>query len=86
MEIERGSTRSHPVENSLWKGLRTWRKTDYRMNEWMNGTCKVSPPSSQNPLIEQSQNSINSADKLLHTQAHIWLSVIIFEETDLYLQ
>jgi hypothetical protein len=23
------------VENSLWKRLRTCRKTDYRMNEWM---------------------------------------------------
>ena len=33
LEIERGSTRSHPVENSLWKMLRTCRKTDYRMNE-----------------------------------------------------
>jgi hypothetical protein len=33
LKIERGSTRSHPVENSLWKRLRTCRKTDYRMNE-----------------------------------------------------
>jgi hypothetical protein len=33
LEIDRGSTRSHPVENSLWKRLRTCRKTDYRMNE-----------------------------------------------------
>jgi hypothetical protein len=33
-EIERGSTRSHPMENSLWKRLRTCRKTDYRMNEF----------------------------------------------------
>jgi hypothetical protein len=33
LEIERGSTRSHPVENSLWKRLRTCCKTDYRMNE-----------------------------------------------------
>jgi hypothetical protein len=33
LEIERGSTRSHPVENSPWKRLRTCRKTDYRMNE-----------------------------------------------------
>jgi hypothetical protein len=33
LEIERGSTRLHPVENSLWKRLRTCRKTDYRMNE-----------------------------------------------------
>jgi hypothetical protein len=31
--IERGSTRSHPVENLFWKRLRTCRKTDYRMNE-----------------------------------------------------
>jgi hypothetical protein len=33
LEIERGRTRSHPVENSLWKRLRTSHKTDYRMNE-----------------------------------------------------
>jgi hypothetical protein len=33
LEVGRGSTRSHPVENSLWKRLRTCRKTDYRMNE-----------------------------------------------------
>jgi hypothetical protein len=33
---ERGSTRSHPVENSLCKRLRTCRKTDCRMNECMN--------------------------------------------------
>jgi hypothetical protein len=32
--LEIGSTRSHPVENSLWKRLRTCRKTDYRMNEY----------------------------------------------------
>jgi hypothetical protein len=32
LEIERGSTRSHPVENSLWKRLRTCHKTDYRRN------------------------------------------------------
>jgi hypothetical protein len=32
LEIERGSTRSHCVENSLWKRLRTCRKTDYRIN------------------------------------------------------
>jgi hypothetical protein len=29
----RESIRSHCVENSLWKRLRTCRKTDYRMNE-----------------------------------------------------
>jgi hypothetical protein len=32
-ETERGSTRSHSVENSLWKKLWTCRKTDYTMNE-----------------------------------------------------
>jgi hypothetical protein len=35
LETKRGSTRSHPVENSLWKRLRTCRKTDYTMNEPM---------------------------------------------------
>ena len=29
LEIERGSTRSRSVENSLWKSLWTCRKTDY---------------------------------------------------------
>ena len=33
LEIERGSTRSHPVENSIWNSPRICRKTDYRMNE-----------------------------------------------------
>jgi len=33
LETEKGSTRSHPVENSLWKSLWTCRKTDYGMNE-----------------------------------------------------
>jgi hypothetical protein len=31
--LEGGSTRSHPVENSLWKRLWTCRKTDCGMNE-----------------------------------------------------
>ena len=31
LEIEKGSTRSLSVENSLWKGLWTCRETDYRM-------------------------------------------------------
>ena len=31
MEIERGSTRSHCVENSFWKFLRTFPKTTYGM-------------------------------------------------------
>jgi hypothetical protein len=30
---KRGSTRSHCVENSLWKRLTTCNKTDYGMNE-----------------------------------------------------
>jgi hypothetical protein len=33
LEIERGSTRWHPMQNSLWKRLRTCRKTDYRLND-----------------------------------------------------
>jgi hypothetical protein len=38
LEIERGSTRSHLVENSLWKRLWTCRKTDCRMKRlW---TCR----------------------------------------------
>jgi len=28
LQIERGSTGSHSVENTLWKGLRTCRKAD----------------------------------------------------------
>ena len=33
LEIERGSTRSHGVGNSLWKGLRTCRKEDNIKND-----------------------------------------------------
>ena len=33
LEIERGYTRSHTVENSLQKNLLSCRKTDYGMNE-----------------------------------------------------
>jgi hypothetical protein len=32
-KFKKESNRSHSVENSLWKILRTCRKTDYRMNE-----------------------------------------------------
>jgi hypothetical protein len=32
VEIERGSTRSQSVENSIWKRIWTCRKTDYVMN------------------------------------------------------
>jgi len=32
-EIQRGSTRSHYTENSIWKGLLTYPKTDQRMNK-----------------------------------------------------
>jgi len=41
MEIERGSTRSPSVENWLWKGLWTGRKTDKRMNECVNGRMNL---------------------------------------------
>ena len=30
---QRGSTRSHSLENSFWKRLWTCRKTDYGLNE-----------------------------------------------------
>jgi hypothetical protein len=32
LEVKRGSTRSHSVENSLWKSLWTCSKTDCGMN------------------------------------------------------
>jgi hypothetical protein len=39
MEIERGTTRSHVVENSLWQRLCTCRKTDYSV---MSSQCIAS--------------------------------------------
>jgi hypothetical protein len=39
LEIERGSTRSHCVENLLWKRLWTWRKTHYVMKAFHAFTC-----------------------------------------------
>ena len=33
--LKRGSNRSRPVENSMWNRLRKYRKTDYRINEWI---------------------------------------------------
>jgi hypothetical protein len=34
LETESGSIRPHSVGNSVWKRLRTCRKTDYCMNEF----------------------------------------------------
>jgi len=34
LETKRGSTRSHSVQNSLWKRLWTCRKADCGVNEW----------------------------------------------------
>jgi hypothetical protein len=34
LEVERGSTRLHPLENSLWKSLLTSLKTGYMMMYW----------------------------------------------------
>jgi hypothetical protein len=31
LEVEKGSTRSHSLEKSLWKKVWTFRKTDYGM-------------------------------------------------------
>jgi hypothetical protein len=39
LETERGCTRSHNVENLLWKRLWTCRKTDYGMNVSIAVTC-----------------------------------------------
>jgi hypothetical protein len=39
---KRGSTWSHYLENSLWKRLRTCRKTDYRMNVLRISNCGTS--------------------------------------------
>ena len=42
LDIERGSTRSHCVENSIWQRLWTCRKTDYVMNEsWLYTYCRL---------------------------------------------
>jgi hypothetical protein len=35
LKFERGNTRSHSVENSLFNRLQTCRKTDYEMNKRM---------------------------------------------------
>ena len=49
LETERGSTRSHSVENSLWKRLRTSRKTDYEMNEFCQWRSHTKSPTSEAP-------------------------------------
>jgi len=41
LEIERGSTRSHSVENSLWNGIWTCRKTDYLMMMHIRGNVWI---------------------------------------------
>jgi len=33
LQIERGNTRTHPEENSLWKRLWTCSKTEHRVND-----------------------------------------------------
>jgi hypothetical protein len=33
LETKRGRTRTHDVENSFWKRIRTCHKTEYRMIE-----------------------------------------------------
>jgi hypothetical protein len=41
LETEGGSTRSHNVENSLWKRLWTCRKTDCGLNEWLHTNYRL---------------------------------------------
>jgi len=49
LETERGSTRSHSVENSLWKKLWTCRKTEYRMmNDNSNNIKRSRQPTATN--------------------------------------
>jgi len=44
MEIERGSTRSNSVENSLWKRILTCHKTDCRMIKYSQlADCLILP-------------------------------------------
>jgi len=47
LETENGTTRSHSMENSLWKGLWPCRKTDYGMIE----PTRTLGPTSQKTLI-----------------------------------
>jgi len=39
LEVERGSNRSHTVENSFWKKLCTSHKTDYEVAERVRIFC-----------------------------------------------
>jgi hypothetical protein len=41
LELEKRSTRSQSLENSLWKRLRTCRKTNYAMNEDRQSAIKL---------------------------------------------
>jgi len=41
LETERGSTRSHSVENWLWKGIWTCRKTNYVMMMRIRGNVWI---------------------------------------------
>jgi len=41
LEIERGSSGSHCVENSFWKRVWRVRKIDYRMDEPDDGPLQV---------------------------------------------
>jgi len=42
LKIQTESTRSHTVENLLWKRLWTRLKTDYRMNEYTSTPAVIS--------------------------------------------
>ena len=61
LAIERGCNKSQCVKNSVWKRLWTCRKTDYRMNEWMNEWT----------LLENSLYSTQSATAHRITQASL---------------
>jgi predicted DNA-binding ribbon-helix-helix protein len=50
-ETEKGSTRSHSMENSFWKKLRTCHKMDNRINKFTQGEKVV-----QDDLHEADEN------------------------------
>jgi len=69
-EFERGITRSHTVENSLWKRLWTCRKTDYVMSGVL-GIIKdsISASSGTNCLIWNVKYLIKARNVIIQNQS-----------------
>jgi hypothetical protein len=62
----------HPVENSLWKRLRTCRKADYRMNKYINKFYY----NEINAYIDLCSSTLCSDKKTTHTVISIALHII----------